>query len=349
MSGERRKIAVIPGDGIGPEVIREAVEVIRALELPLELVHFDYGAERYLATGVAIEEPRFAELARDYAAILFGAVGDPRVPDQAHARALLLGLRSRLDLYINLRPARLLDERLCPLKDKRTVDVDFVVFRENTEGIYADLGGVWQRGGDEEIALESSLSTRRGVERILRAAFEFARRPGRRRRVCMVDKSNALPSEGGLWQRTFRRVAAEHSDVLASHLYVDAAAMEIVRAPERFDVIVTGNLFGDILTDLGAAVAGGLGLAASGNLHPGRCSLFEPVHGSAPDLAGRGVANPMGAILSVAMMLEFLGFAREAARVDAAVRRALAEDATTRDLGGGLGTVEVGDFVRRHL
>src|SRR5206468_2126537 len=254
--------------------------------------------------------------------ILFGAVGDPRIPDMAHGRQILLGLRSRLDLYINLRPARLYDERLCPLKDKRAVDVDFVVFRENTEGLYAGLGGVFKRGTADEVAIESSLSTKKGVERIVRAAFEYARRPERRRRVCMVDKSNALQSEGDLWQRTFREVAARYSDVHGSHLYVDVAAMQIVQQPERFDVIVTGNLFGDILTDLGAAVAGGLGLAPSANLHPGRCSLFEPVHGSAPDIARRGVANPLGAILAAGLMLEHLGFAAETARAEAAVRRA---------------------------
>jgi len=208
---------------------------------------------------------------------------------------------------------------------------------------------VFKRGTADEVTIEASLSTRKGVERILRAAFEYARRPDRRRRVCMVDKSNALASEGDLWQRTFRELARVYSDVNASHLYVDAAAMQIVRAPEKLDVVVTGNLFGDILTDLGAAVAGGLGLAPSANLHPGRCSLFEPVHGSAPDLVGRGVANPLGAILAAGLLLEHLGLPAEAARVDAAVRRALGDDATTPDLGGRLGTVEVGQFVRRHL
>jgi 3-isopropylmalate dehydrogenase len=344
-----KKVAVIPGDGVGPEVMREAVATLRALALPLELVEFDYGAERYLRTGVAIEDERFADFAANYDAILFGAVGDPRIPDMAHGRALLLGLRTRLDLYINLRPSRLLDERMCPLKDKRAVDVDFVVFRENTEGMYLGLGGVFKRGTPEETTIEESLSTRRGVERVLRAAFEYARRPDRRRRVCMVDKSNALRHEGDLWQRTFRDVQAEYNDVQGSHLFVDVAAMRLAQYPERFDVIVTGNLFGDILTDLGAAFAGGLGMAPSANIHPGRCSLFEPVHGSAPDIAGRGVANPMGALLAAALMLEHIGFAEAAARIDAAVRRAVGEDVTTLDVGGRASTAEVGAFVRKHL
>ncbi len=344
-----KRVAVIPGDGIGPEVIREAVAVVRATRADLEFTDFDYGAERWLAGRGGIEDARFAEFARDYHAILFGAVGDPRIPDMAHGRQILLGLRSKLDLYVNLRPAKLLDERLCPIKDKRAVDVDIAIFRENTEGLYAGLGGVFKRGTADEVAIEASLSTRKGVERILRAAFEYARRPGRRRRLCMVDKSNALASEGDLWQRVFRELSREYSDVSSSHLYVDVAAMQMVTHPERFDVIVTGNLFGDILTDLGAAIAGGLGLAASANLHPGRCSLFEPVHGSAPDIAGQGIANPLGAILSAGMMLEVLGFANEAARVDAAVRRAVGEDQTTADLGGGLSTAEVGDVVRRYL
>jgi 3-isopropylmalate dehydrogenase len=270
-------------------------------------------------------------------------MGDPRVPDNRHAVDILLGLRTRLDLYVNHRPVRHFPERLCPLKGVTPGDVDFVVFRENTEGIYVAIGGQFKRGTLDEVAINEDVNTRKGVERILRAAFEAAR--GRRKKVCMSDKANALTYAHGLWQRTFAELKKEYSDVEASHLYVDVAAMEMVRAPERFDVLVTSNMFGDILTDLGAAIVGGLGVAASGNIHPGRCSLFEPVHGSAPDIAGKGVANPLGAIGSMAMMLEHVGETEAAARVQAAVARVVVDGAVTRDLGGALSTSACGDLV----
>jgi len=349
--GERHRIAVIPGDGIGPEVVNEALRVLEALRprlgRPVELVSFDWGAERWLRDKTTLPDGAAAELARDYQAILFGALGDARVPEQIHARDILLGLRFQLDLYINLRPVVLLDERLTPLKGKTERDIDMLVFRENTEGVYAHVGGNFKRGTADEIAINEDVNTRKGVERILRAGFVAAQR--RRKSLCMVDKANAMPYAHGLWQRTWKELAPQYSDVKTFHLYVDVAAMEMVRAPERFDVIVTSNLFGDILTDLGAAIAGGLGLAASGNIHPGRCSLFEPVHGSAPDIVGKGLANPLGAIGSLALMLEHLGETAAAAAVGAAILRVVKARQVTRDLGGELSTAAAGEAVLRAL
>jgi 3-isopropylmalate dehydrogenase len=341
------RIAVIPGDGIGVEVTGEAVRALQAvapsLSQPIDFTHFDWGAERWLRDGTTLPEGAFEDLRDHFQAILFGALGDPRVPDQVHARDILLGLRFKLDLFVNLRPVRLLDERLTPLKGKTPRDIDMLVFRENTEGLYAGVGGNFKKGTPDEIAINEDVNTRKGVERILRAAFEAAR--GRRKSVCMSDKANALTYAHGLWQRTWKEVAADYPDVKTFHLYVDVAAMEMVRAPERFDVLVTSNMFGDILTDLGAAIAGGLGLAASGNIHPGRCSLFEPVHGSAPDIAGKGVANPLGAILSASMLLEHLGENAAAQKIHAVVARAVEERHTTRDLGGELTTRQCGEWV----
>lgn len=347
-----KRIAVIPGDGIGVEVTREALRVLEALRLDVALQHFDWGAERYLATGVAVPAGGFDEL-RGFDAILFGAVGDPRVPRGEHAREILLGMRFQLDLYINLRPVRLLDERLTPLKGRGPAAIDFTVFRENTEGLYVGMGGNFKRDTDDEIAINEDLNSRKGVDRILRAAFEWARhrvnRPDGRRRLCMTDKANALEYAHGLWRRAFAAMQKEYPDVQAQVLYVDVCAMEMVRAPDRFDVIVTSNMFGDILTDLGAAIAGGLGLAASGNIHPGRVSLFEPVHGSAPDIVGQGVANPLGSILTLALLLSHLGEDGAAARVEEAVRRTVLAGQLTRDLGGALSTTACTDRVLEHL
>lgn len=346
------RIAVIPGDGIGVEVTREAVKLLRLVAqrfgTPLELVSWPHGAEHYLATGETITDAQVAELRDRYDAILLGALGDPRVPGNEHAREILLGLRFRLDLYVNFRPVRLLDARFSPLKDKRAQDVDLAIFRENTEGVYAGLGGSFKRGTPDELAIEEDVNTRKGVERIVRAAFEHAREH-RLERVTLADKANAMEHAGGLWRRTFRAVAEEFPDVEPEARYVDMLAMDLVLRPERYRVIVTNNLFGDILSDLAAALAGGLGTAASANLHPGRTSLFEPVHGSAPDLAGRGVANPLGAILTAALMLQRLGYLAEARAVERAVHRAVRAGETTPDLGGSLGTAAAGDAVCRYL
>jgi 3-isopropylmalate dehydrogenase len=261
---------------------------------------------------------------------------------------VLLGMRRGLDLFINLRPVRLLDARLTPLRDRTVKDIDFVVFRENTEGAYCGAGGFLKKGTVDEIATQEELNTRRGVERIIVAAFEYARADGRKR-VTMADKSNVQRFGGDLWQRVFKEVASRYPEIETNHQYVDAMTMFMVLDPAQYDVVVSNNLFGDILTDLGAALVGGLGLAASGNIHPGRVSLFEPVHGSAPPLAGKGIANPIGAILTSSMMLEYLGYKDASRAIDKAVREAVFHDQTTKDLGGPLTTAEAGAAIRERL
>jgi 3-isopropylmalate dehydrogenase len=347
-----KRIAVIPGDGIGPEVTREAVRVLKHLgdtrELQLKFVDFDWGAEKFLKDGITLPDGALDLLSTDFDAILSGAFGDPRVPSNKHAEDILLGMRRGLDLYINLRPVRLLDQRLTPLANRTTADIDFVVFRENTEGAYCGAGGFLKQGTADEIALQDEVNTRRGVERIIVAAFEYARAKGRKR-VTMADKSNVQRFGGDLWQRVFKEVASTYPDIQANHQYVDAMAMFIVLDPSQYEVIVSNNLFGDILTDLGAAIQGGLGLAASGNIHPGRVSLFEPVHGSAPPLAGKGIANPIGAILTSAMMLEYLGFHTLSDEIEEAVRNAVSANETTRDLGGELSTEQAGSAIIARL
>lgn len=352
MSESKRRIAVIPGDGIGPEVIREAVGVLEQLRethgVELELKHFDWGADKFLKEGVSLPEGALSMLSGEFDAILAGAFGDPRVASNQHAEDILLGMRRGLDLYINLRPVRLLDVRLTPLHDRQRADIDFVVFRENTEGAYCGAGGFLKKGTIDEIATQEELNTRRGVERIIQAAFDYARKHNRRR-VTMADKSNVQRFGGDLWQRVFKEVAARYEGIEANHQYVDAMAMFMVLDPSQYEVIVANNLFGDILTDLGAALQGGLGVAASGNIHPGRASLFEPVHGSAPPLAGKNVANPVGSILTAAMMLEYLGFDQASEAVEKAVAGAIAGHETTRDLGGTLSTTEAGAAIRRRI
>ncbi len=342
------KIAVVPGDGIGPEVIGEALRVLAALAPDIKTEAFDLGADRYLRDGTTMPADVMARFGSEFDAVLLGALGDPRVPSNVHAKDILLGSRFQLDLYINFRPCRLLDARYCPLKDKSEADVDFVVFRENTEGLYTGVGGQFKRGTADEVAMEQEINTRKGVERIIRAAFSWARTNGRKR-VCMSDKANAMRHGHDLWQRVFREVAAEYPDLQTSHLYVDVLAMRLVQAPQEFDVIVTNNLFGDILTDLGAALQGGIGLASSGNLNPGKAALFEPVHGSAPDIAGQGVANPLASILTVGMMLAYLGRAEDETRIQAAVQRCLKAGRVTRELGGSLRTTEATDAVLAAL
>ncbi len=347
---DKKKIAVILGDGIGKEVIPAAVQVIRATGATVEFTDFDWSADRYLKDGTTIPPDGFAMLARDFDAIFVGALGDPRVPSNIHAKEILLGMRFKMDLYANVRPVKLLDESLCPLKNIKPADLDFVVIRENTEGPYVDAGGVLKQGTPDEVATQEDFNTRKGVERIIRFAFDYARKHGRKK-VLMSDKSNVMTFAGGLWQRTFKEVAAQYSDIQTQHMFVDALCMHMVRDPRQFDVIVTNNMFGDIITDLAAGLQGGLGMAASGNIHPGRTSMFEPVHGSAPPFAGKNVANPIGAISTAAMMLEHLGFAKEAERIDRAVLNAIRQKKTTSDVGGTLGTREsaawIADAVQR--
>lgn len=348
---KRYRVATIPGDGIGPEVITAALGVLERVQrrfgFALDVERLPYGADHYLETGETLPDAAFAHLRDDVDAILLGAVGDPRVPDNEHARDILLGLRFKLDLYINLRPVRLLHPDLTPLKPRQRAggparEIDFVIFRENTEGVYLGRGRT-----EDGTYIAEEVNTAAGVERIIRAAFGWADQQGRTR-VTMSDKSNAVPAHR-IWQEKFKAVAAEYPGITAEHRFVDALAMEMVREPERFQVIVTNNLYGDILSDLGAGLVGGLGLAASANLHPGRAGLFEPVHGSAPPLAGKDVANPYAAILTSAMMLAELGEKDAAAALERAVRAGLAAGITTPDLGGTTGTRAAAAWVAEQV
>jgi 3-isopropylmalate dehydrogenase len=344
------RIALIPGDGIGAEVVREARRVLECLArlegIALELSDWDLGADRYLRDGVTITDEEFRALDEDHDAVLLGALGDPRVPGNEHAKDILLGMRFRLDLYVNFRPCVLLSPELSPLRDVPPFRLE--IFRENTEGEYTGIGGVFKTGTADEIAIEENIATRKGVERIIRAAFDFASDRGRGR-VTLVDKANAMRHVGGLWRRVFAEVGEEFGEIEQDAMYVDAMAMDLVRRPERYEVIVAPNLFGDIVSDLAAEITGGLGMAPSANVHPGRNALFEPVHGSAPDIAGTGKANPLGAIRCVGLMLDHFGYSDAAARIEDGVVVSMKEGSTTPDLGGGLSTEEVGSWMVEHL
>jgi 3-isopropylmalate dehydrogenase len=340
--GGSYRLAVVAGDGIGPEVVTEGRKVLAAVSgrhgLTFDCTDYDLGARRWHATGETLPDSVLAEI-RGHDAILLGAVGDPSVPSGVLERGLLLRLRFELDHFVNLRPVRLYPGVATPLAGKTSADIDFVVVREGTEGPYAGAGGALRRGTPFEVATEESLNTAFGAERVIRDAFERARlRP--RHHLTLVHKNNVLIYAGDLWTRTFGRLAEEYPDVDTEYLHVDAASMFFVTNPERFDVVVTDNLFGDILTDIGAAIAGGIGRAASGNLDMTRTnpSMFEPVHGSAPDIAGKGLADPTATVLSVAMLLDHLGHGDAAAEVEAAVSADLAgRGATDRS------TAQVGD------
>ncbi|HKT47749.1 MAG TPA: isocitrate/isopropylmalate dehydrogenase family protein [Candidatus Acidoferrales bacterium] len=350
--GGAARIAVIPGDGIGKEVTPVSVELIRSVVAPtkraMEFVEFDWSADRYLRDGVTLP-PGAVEMLRDeFDAILFGALGDPRVPSNQHAADILLGLRFKLDLFVNARPVELLHDRLTPLAGRTEKDIRLMVFRENTEGLYVGVGGFFKKGTPDEIAVQEDVNSRKGVERIIRYAFDYARANGLKR-LCMSDKSNAMTFAHDLWQRVFKELRGQYPEIESRHLYIDTLAMEIVRDPSQFEVIVTCNLFGDIISDLGAQLAGGLGLAPSGNIHPGQTSLFEPVHGSAPNIAGKGIANPFGSVLTSAMMLEYLGWKSEAKVLREGVRAALRENVVTPDLGGSKRTLEVCDWLLRFV
>ena len=349
----RHRVAVIAGDGIGPEVVAAALAVLgaasRRFGFALDVEQLPYSADHYLATRETIPDAAVDHLRTDVEAIFVGALGDPRVPGNEHARDILLGLRFRLDLYVNLRPVTLLHPALCPLRDGPSGprSIDFAIFRENTEGIYVGAGGGLRVGTPDEVQLAEEVHTRKGVERIIRYAFEWAKANGRTR-VTMSDKSNAVPAHR-LWGRVFAEVGSEYPGIEREHRYVDALAMELVREPERFQAIVTQNLFGDILSDLAAQLVGGLGISPSANLHPGRAGLFEPVHGSAPPLAGKNAANPCAAILTGAMMLRELGHPDAAAALENAVRASVAAGVTTPDLGGRAGTREVTQWVAERV
>jgi len=349
-----KKIAVIAGDGIGKEVIPQAVKVIEATKAPVEFTYLDWGADRYLRDGTTVPPDGFEMLGRDFDAIFVGAFGDPRVPSNIHAKEILLGMRFKMDLYANVRPVRLLDSSICPLKGVEPKDIDFVVIRENTEGPYVDRGSITNKGTEDEVAIQEDLNTYKGVRRIIRYAFEYCGHNKKadgtpRTRVLMSDKSNAMTYAGGLWQRVFKEVSADYPQIKAEHMYVDALCAQMVRDPRQFDVIVTNNIFGDIITDLAAGLQGGLGMAASGNIHPGRTSMFEPVHGSAPMIAGKDVANPMGAILTAAMMLRHSGFPAVSQQIENAVHDAVREKKTTQDVGGNLGTAAVAEGIANRI
>lgn len=345
------KIAFLPGDGIGPEVIRAAIKVLDAAAAKFGFTYtsawFDLGAERYLKTGETMPDREFAQLRDDFDCILLGAFGDPRVPTNIHAKDILLGLRQRLDLYVNLRPVKLVDARLCPLKDVAPGQLDMAIVRENTESVYVGIGGSFKPGTPDEVAQNMMLSTRKGCDRLLRYAFELART--RRGKLVLCDKANAIESAHGLWRKALKDMAPEFPDVKATTLYADVAAMRMVTHPHEFDVVVGDNMIGDILSDLAAALVGGLGLAPSASTHPGRTALYEPVHGSAPDIVGTGKANPMAAILSLGMLLSDFGQPEAAAAVERVCAEAVIARAVTPDLGGTLTTDGVADWVASRL
>lgn len=345
------RIALIPGDGIGQEVVREARRVLEMVSdaegLGVEANELDLGADRFLRDGVTITDEEFASIESEYDAVLLGALGDPRVPSNQHAKDILLGMRFKLDLFVNFRPCSLLAPELSPLeRDMSGVRLD--IFRENTEGEYTGMGGSLRKGTPHEVALEENIATRMGVERIVTAAFEYALAQGRTR-VTLVDKSNVMRHVGGLWRRVFDEVGEGFPGIERDAMYVDAMAMDLVRRPERYQVLVASNLFGDIISDLAAEITGGLGLAPSANMHPGRHALFEPVHGSAPDIAGTGRANPLGAIRCVGLLFDHLGHPGAGARVEAAAVASFEAGCRTPDLGGDHSTEDVGTWIVEHL
>jgi 3-isopropylmalate dehydrogenase len=341
------RIAVVGGDGIGPEVTREALKVLNAAGevygFGIDANEFPYGTQHYLDTGEKFPDRALDEM-RQHDAIYLGAIGDPRVEVGMMERAIIAGIRFRLDLYVNLRPIKLYDERLCPLKGKKPEDVDFVVVRENTEDAYAGLGGILKKGTPNEVATQTMIYTRNGVERVIRYAFELAKKRGKKNRLTLVDKANAVRAQD-IWTRVFAEVAKEYPEIETDHGYVDATCMWFLSKPEWYDVIVTPNLFGDIITDLGAAIQGGMGVAASGNIHPGRVSLFEPIHGSAPKYAGKNMANPIAAIAAGAMMLDYLGEKEAGAAIDGAIETLLRSGKVKSLRAGTHGTDEIGDWV----
>jgi len=346
------RIGVLPGDGIGEEVVREGMRVMKALSerygFRYESVHYPFGADHFLATGEIIPDSAFAEM-KKMDAIYLGAIGDPRVETGKLERGIVGRLRWDLDLYVNLRPVRLYAEHLCPLKGKKPADLDVLVVRENTEGIYLGIGGFLRKGTEHEVATQETIYTRRGVERVIRYAFDACRRRNQKRKLTLVDKANAIGAHD-LWRRTFAEVGKEYPDIRTEANYVDATCMWLVKNPESFDTIVTENMFGDIITDLGAMLQGGMGIAAGGNIHPGKVSMFEPIHGSAPKHRGKNVANPLAAINAAGMMLDHLGEEKAAQTLDAAVIKLL-NSGKLPSIGtdSGVSTQKVGDLVLESL
>ncbi len=347
------KIAVIPGDGTGPEVIREGRKVIDAAAkkfgFKLQYTDYDLGGVRYKRTGEILPDSVLDEL-RKVDAIYLGAIGDPEVKPGILEKGLLLRLRFELDQYINLRPIKLYPGVDCPFKEKGPKDIDFVVVRENTEGLYTGAGGFLKKGTKDEVAIQVSINTRKGVERCIRFAFEYCRKRNRKRKLTLCGKTNVLTFAFDLWERVFYEVGKEYPELKSDYAHVDATTMWMVKNPEWFDVIVTDNMFGDIITDLGAMLQGGMGVAAGGNLNPEGVSMFEPIGGSAPKYTGKNVINPLAAILAAAMMLGNLGEAKAAAAIEAAVVKTIQEDMNCMDAGKmGISTSEVGDRVAKYL
>jgi 3-isopropylmalate dehydrogenase len=346
-------IAVIPGDGTGPEVVQEAIKALNALipkeDFEIRLTYFDLGGERYLRTGEILPLGMLEEL-KTYDAILLGAIGHPDVKPGILEKGLLLELRFQLDQYINLRPVILYPGVETPLKDKGAADIDFVVVRENTEGLYTGSGGFLRKGTPHEVAIQESINTRVGVERCLRFAFDFCRRRNKRKKLTLCGKTNVLTYAFDLWERVFHEVAREYPDIQTDYAHVDATCMWMVKNPEWFDVIVTDNMFGDIITDLGAMIQGGMGIAAGGNINPAGVSMFEPIGGSAPKYTGKNIINPLAAIGAAQMMLEHLGEERAAGRLENAIRKVVLQDLKSMSAGHmGYSTTEVGDLVVRYM
>jgi len=346
------KIAVIGGDGIGPEVTIEALKVLKKTSelfgFKYEMTEYPFGSEHYLKTGELVPESVYSEY-REHDAILLGAIGDPRIEVGLVERAVIAGIRFKLDLYVNLRPIKLYTESLCPIKDKKCEDVDLVVARENTEDVYTGIGGIMKKGTPDEVAIANMVFTRKGCEQAVRYAFELAKERGKDNKVTLVDKANAIRAQD-IWTRTVEEVGKEYPDITHDHAYIDAACMWMVKNPEWFDVVVTTNIFGDIFTDLGAMIQGGMGIAASGNIHPGQVSMFEPIHGSAPKYKDKNVACPIAAIMAVQMMLDFLGEKKAAVAIEDAITSLLKSGRIkSLDARSGIPTSEMGDMVIKEL
>jgi len=352
--GKTYKIGLIPGDGIGPEIIREGVKVLKAVserfDFKIEFVEYDFGGERYLKTGETLPDSAIEEF-KKLDAIYLGAVGDPRVPPGVLEKGILLKIRFELDQYINLRPVKLYPGVDCPLKNKGPEDIDYVVVRENTEGLYCGIGGNFKKGTKDEIATQLSINTRKGVERCIRYAFKLARDRNKKKSLTVVDKANVLTFEGDLWRRVANEVWKEFQDIKLDFAFVDATCMWMVKNPEWFDVIVTNNMFGDIITDLGAITQGGLGIAAGGNINPEGVSMFEPIHGSAPKYAGKNVVCPLATISAGSMLLEVIGEKEAGRKVEEAIVKALSENYVKSLEAGkmGMSTSEVGDLIAKFV
>lgn len=346
-------IAVLPGDGTGPEVVAEGVKVLNAVAdkagFKLNLDYFDFGGDRYLRTGETLPDSAIEEF-KKYEAIYLGAIGHPDVKPGILEKGILLNLRFKLDQYINLRPVKLYPGIDCPVKDKGPEHIDFVVIRENTEGLYAGAGGFLKKGTPDEIAVQESINTRKGVERCVRFAYEYCRKRSKENKLTLCGKTNVLTYAFDLWERTFYEVAKEYSDIKADYAHVDAITMWFVKNPEWFDVIVTDNMFGDIITDLGAMIQGGMGIAAGGNINPEGVSMFEPIGGSAPKYKGKNIINPLAAICAAAIMLENLGEEKSGKDIEEAVMKVTAHH--IKGLGAGqmgVATTEVGDLVAKYV